>query len=86
MDRARILQGKLRLPSSSDFKDYVANNLLINCPCTIDDVSQAEAIYGPLEPLLMGKMVLQHPAHYSNILRIPLLPYIYIRSPPCGRP
>ena len=42
----------------------------------MDDVSRAEAIYGPLEPLLMGQMVCQRPSHYSNIPRVPLPPYI----------
>ena len=52
---------------------YIAGNQITNCPLTVDDVSRAEAIYGPLVPLLQGKMVRRRPAHFANVPRV-LLP------------
>jgi len=45
-DRARILQGDIAWPSTRDFKHYIADNLIVNCTVTVDDVSRAEATYG----------------------------------------
>ena len=51
-------------------------NLLINCAVTADDISRAEAIYGPAVSLLHGKMVHRRPEHHRHIKRIPLPPMI----------
>jgi len=51
-------------------KYYIAENLIVNCTVTVDNVNRAEAIYGPQKPLLQGKMVRERPEHHANIPRI----------------
>ena len=42
-------------PSTSNFKTYVNNNLLLNCNITVDEISIAEHIYGEATPILQGE-------------------------------
>ncbi len=72
-DQSRILQPRIGWPST-DYKHYLATNQINDCPISIDDISRAEAIYGPLVPLCKGKMVRKRPQHSANIKRIPLPP------------
>ena len=71
-DKARQLQANLAWPSTADFKSYVKNNLLIDCDITVDDISRAEAIYGPQVPMLRGKMVRQTHNEFTTLQRLPL--------------
>ena len=71
-DAARLLQAQIGWPSTDQFKHIVNNNLLINCEITADDISRAEAIYGPSVPLLQGKMARRRPQHYRHVKRVPL--------------
>jgi len=57
------LQAILGWSSKADLKRYVKNNLIVNCPVTIDDINRAEAIYGSQVALLKGKTVRQSPEH-----------------------
>ena len=62
VDRARTLQHSLDWPSLQHFREIVAENQLINCAVTLDDIARVEAIYGSAVPILKGKMTrrLQH--------------------------
>ena len=71
-DKSRVLQAKLGRPSTADFKTYIKNNLLINCDITVDDVSRAEAVYGPQVPMLRGKMVRRELNEFTTLPRTPL--------------
>ena len=70
-DRARSLQQLLGWPSTADLKRYVANNLITNCPVTVDDITRAQYIYGPPTPLLQGKMTRKTPPT-PNYTKVPL--------------
>ena len=52
---ARKLQNTMGRPSTSDFKKLISNNLLPNCPITVDDINTAENIFGPDVGALKGK-------------------------------
>ena len=54
-DRARIYQGILGWQSTSDFKTYVNNKLLLKCNITVDNINRDEDIYGGATPILLGK-------------------------------
>ena len=54
-DAARTLYRHLGRPSQSQFEHILSNNLLLNCPVTVDDARRALAIYGPDPGSLMGK-------------------------------
>ena len=69
-DQARILQDNISWPSTEDYKHYISSNQLRNCTVTIDDVTRAEAIYGPQVPILKGKMVRRRPEHFTSIPRV----------------
>jgi hypothetical protein len=42
-------------PGADRFMDIIRNNLIINCPITIDDVTRAQRIYGKDVAFLKGK-------------------------------
>jgi hypothetical protein len=52
-----------------------------NCEVIEDDVNRGEQIYGPMVPLIDGKMVRHKPKHVINVPRVPLPPLILKRSP-----
>ena len=56
-DDARLLQGRIWWPSDSDYKQYIMKNCLKDCSTTADHITNGKAIYGPLVPVLQGKMV-----------------------------
>ena len=80
-DKARLLQSQLAWPSTSDFKTYVRDNLLLNCPITIEDISRAEAIYGPQVPILRGKKVRRSLNEFTSMPRIFVPPDIIKHHP-----
>ena len=43
-DTARVLQQRLAWPSTSDLTTYVADNQLINCTVTVDDINRVESV------------------------------------------
>ena len=40
-----------------DFKAMIKNNLILNCPVTLDDIERASKIYGANIAALKGKTV-----------------------------
>ena len=54
-EKARNLQRCLGWPSDEALKNYLNNNLLINCKISPADVDRANMIFGKAEPLLRGK-------------------------------
>ena len=54
---ARDLYSKVGHPSMQDFKAMVKNNLILNCPVTLDDIDRASKIYGANIAALKGKTV-----------------------------
>jgi hypothetical protein len=58
---ARALYGKVGHPSIRDFKAMIANNMITNCPVTVNDVDRAEHIYGKDIAALKGKTVRKTP-------------------------
>ena len=54
---ARDLYSKVGHPSVQDFKAMIKNNLILNCPVTLDDIERASKIYGANIAALKGKTV-----------------------------
>jgi hypothetical protein len=54
-DKARDLYRKLGRPSQQQFEDILKQNLIRNCPVTVDDAKRALLIYGPDLATLKGK-------------------------------
>ena len=70
--RARKLYGMIGYPSVVDFKNSVKNNLINNCPITIQDIVAAEKIYGPDIAALKGKTVRTEPLRVNTeIIAVP---------------
>ena len=70
---ARKLQIKIGRPSSSDFINIVRNNLLPNCPITVEDIKTAEDIFGTDIGCLQGKTTRRRP-HQARIDMVDRLP------------
>ena len=56
---ARALQRKIGRPMTKDFIRYVALNLIPNCPVTVQDIKNAEFVWGPELGCLKGKTTRQ---------------------------
>ena len=56
-ERARKLCRQLGHPSEAHFARILSNNLIRNCPVTVDDAKRAVMIYGPDIASLKGKSV-----------------------------
>jgi hypothetical protein len=54
---ARSVQKRIGRPSVKDFIRFVRDNLLPNCPITVQDIRNAEMIWGPDLGSLKGKTV-----------------------------
>ena len=52
---ARKLYHVMAIPSIHDFKELIKNNMLYNCPITIEDINNAEEIFGMSVASLKGK-------------------------------
>ena len=59
-DQAVILHRKIGRPSQAQFEDILRNNLIHNCPVTVDDARRAILIYGPDPATLKGKTTSKH--------------------------
>ena len=46
-------------PTMKDFIAMIKNNMLMNCPVTVEDIKNAENIFGPDIHVLKGKTVRQ---------------------------
>ena len=71
-DKARDAMRSIACPGINSYKSYVANNLLKNPSFTVDDINQAETIYGPAIPLLQSKMTRPTPPVPQLHKRVPL--------------
>ena len=69
-DGARILQQLLGWPSTQKLKEAIQKNQIRNCLITTDDISRAEAIYGPQIPIIQGKAIRRIPEHHKTIPRM----------------
>ena len=56
---ARIAQSKVVHPPDSKFKVMVSSRSFKNCPVTVNDVTNARAIFGPDQPGLAGRSTRQ---------------------------
>ena len=76
-DAARALHRQLGRPSPSRFQEYLANNLIRNCPITVADAKRAGFIYGADTAYLKGKTT-QRPAlpHVPTTVTAPLPDFI----------
>src|SRR5210317_2181159 len=57
--KARDLYAMIGYPTVKDFIAIIKNNMLMNCPVTVEDIKNAEKIFGPDIHVLMGKTVRQ---------------------------
>ena len=71
-DRALYYQELLGWPSMTAFRDYVKNNMVINCDVTTDDIARSEQLYGKAVPEIKGKLKRLAPISHANITRVPL--------------
>ena len=55
-DSARSWQHIIGWPSETTYQHIIQNNLVNNCPITLDDLHRATLIHGAATPLLQGKM------------------------------
>ena len=53
---ARRLQQNMGFPGNDVFKRIIQNNLIQNCPITVDDFTRALKIFGTSESILKGRM------------------------------
>ena len=49
--KARELYAKVGYPSARDFHQMISQNLILNCPMTVDDVARDDKIYGNISML-----------------------------------
>jgi hypothetical protein len=54
---ARSVQQRIGRPSTKDYIRYVRDNLIPNCPVTVQDIENSELIWGPDLGSLKGKTV-----------------------------
>ena len=71
-DRARSLYRKLGRPSEAAFRQWLRQNLIHDCPITIDDAKRALAIYGPDTATLKGKTTQTVAPHVPSYRRVDL--------------
>ena len=61
-EKARTLQRRIGRPAVKDFIRYAATNLVPNCPVTIQDIKNAEFLWGPDIGCLKGKPTWEQPS------------------------
>ncbi len=62
-NEARRLQGMIGNPTEREFKGMVREKLIANCPVTVQDVHNANRIFGPDLANLRGKTTRKKPEH-----------------------
>ena len=80
-DEARILQSRIGWPSDSDYKNIIMTNQVTDCSTTPDNIVTGNAIYGPMVPILQGKMVRKKNQHKAQIERV-AIPSPILKSHP----
>ena len=60
---AQRLQGMVGNPTEKEFKGMVRERLIINCPITVQDIENANHIFGPDLANLRGKTTRKKPEH-----------------------
>jgi hypothetical protein len=60
---AQRLQGMVGNPTDKEFKGMVCEKLITNCPITVQDVENANCIFGPDLANLRGKTIRTKPEH-----------------------
>ena len=58
----RRAQAMIATPSEKRFKEMISNRELANCPVTVQDITNAHAIFGPDLPGVRGKTVRRKPS------------------------
>ena len=70
--RARTLYHAVGCPTLENFKSILNQNIIQNCPVTVEDVNIAESIFGPDMGTLKGKTVRRKPPIVkSDLVEIP---------------
>ena len=72
-DRARELYRQIGRPSQAHFEHILENNLVQNCPITVDDAKRAVLIYGADSATLKGKTT-KGPSQHVPMLKPVSLP------------
>ena len=62
-NKARRLQGMIGNPTEREFEGMVCEKLIANCPVTVQDVHNANRIFGPDLANLRGKTTRKKPEH-----------------------
>ena len=78
---SRELQANIARPSSADFKYYIKKGHILNFPHAEDYVDIGEAVYGPLEPILQGKIIKRKQRNGINAPRISIT-YAFVKFHP----
>ena len=68
--RARELMAMVGYPSPIDFKVMVDMGFFHNCPVTVTDIRNSDAIFGPTFPALNGKTTIESSASWLVMLWI----------------
>jgi hypothetical protein len=66
--RARRLYHIVGCPTVENFKHILRQNIIKNCPVTVEDVNNAERIFGPDIGALKGKTTLKQPIRVKDDL------------------
>ena len=61
-------------PSEKDLQGLVSSNMIVNCPFSLSDVTNAKIIYGPDIPRTQGATLRRRPALVvTNYVAVPRL-------------
>ena len=72
-DRARALYHAVGTPTPENFKAILRQNIIQNCPVTIEDFNLAEKIHGPDVSSLKGKSTRKRPCQAKeDFIEIPV--------------
>ena len=76
IERARQLYKHIGMPGYSTFKYMLENNLIHNCPVTVEDVQRCIYVYGEDTGTLQGRTTRSRPRPIPAIGYLPLAPSI----------